>query len=129
MLYVAKKYWTSVRKIPARAHWSCVNFNSIILTLLFVFYYFVYLWNFIICICISKQNCLISAFLFFADRNEGQPCSSRLSLPFGFESRCRQKYIKKKLLSLNADGQGTSEDNFFIPSCCVCEITRLNKRK
>ncbi|KFM76306.1 Protein spaetzle, partial [Stegodyphus mimosarum] len=61
--------------------------------------------------------------------NEGQPCSSRLSLPFGFESRCRQKYIKKKLLSLNADGQGTSEGNFFIPSCCVCEITRPNRKK
>ncbi|XP_055948437.1 protein spaetzle 5-like [Argiope bruennichi] len=61
--------------------------------------------------------------------NPGDPCSSRLSLPFGFESRCRQKYIKKKLLSLNADGQGTSEDNFFIPSCCVCEITRQNKKK
>ncbi|GFR27477.1 protein spaetzle 5 [Trichonephila clavata] len=61
--------------------------------------------------------------------NPGDPCSSRLSLPFGFESRCRQKYIKKKLLSLNADGQGTSEDNFFIPSCCVCEITRQNQKK
>lgn len=57
---------------------------------------------------------------------EGQPCSSRLSLPFGFVSRCRQKYIKKKLLSLNPDGQGTGEDNFFIPSCCVCEIIRAN---
>ncbi|XP_042903791.1 uncharacterized protein [Parasteatoda tepidariorum] len=61
--------------------------------------------------------------------NAGQPCSSRLSLPFGFESRCRQKYIKKKLLSLNSDGQGTSEDNFFIPSCCVCEITRNTEKK
>ncbi|KAG8193597.1 hypothetical protein JTE90_000231 [Oedothorax gibbosus] len=59
-------------------------------------------------------------------QNPGDPCSSRLSLPFGFESRCRQKYIKKKLLSLNSDGQGTSEDNFFIPSCCVCEIVRQN---
>lgn len=90
-------------------------------TLIILLYIFIY-------IQIKPPNILFSLF-FLSHRNEGQPCSSRLSLPFGFESRCRQKYIKKKLLSLNADGQGTSEDNFFIPSCCVCEITRLNKRK
>ncbi|RWS15752.1 uncharacterized protein B4U79_08225, partial [Dinothrombium tinctorium] len=58
-----------------------------------------------------------------------EPCSNQISLPFGFVSRCKQKYIKKKLLALDADGQGTSSDNFFVPSCCVCEIVRANKKK
>ncbi|KAI1293769.1 hypothetical protein HDE_06644 [Halotydeus destructor] len=53
-----------------------------------------------------------------------EPCSNQLSLPFGFKSRCKQKYVKKKLLALNDDGQGTSTDHFFVPSCCVCEIVR-----
>ncbi|XP_015782050.1 protein spaetzle 5 [Tetranychus urticae] len=50
------------------------------------------------------------------------PCSSSISLPFGFKSRCKQKFIKKKLLSLDPDGSSTSSENFFVPSCCVCEI-------
>ncbi|RWS30768.1 uncharacterized protein B4U80_02444 [Leptotrombidium deliense] len=59
----------------------------------------------------------------------GEPCSNQIQLPFGFVSRCKQKYLKKKLLSLDADGEGTSTENFFVPSCCVCEIIRPNKRK
>lgn len=38
--------------------------------------------------------------------NANEPCSNQISLPFGFVSRCKQKYIKKKLLSLDPDGQG-----------------------
>uniref|UniRef100_A0A6P6YCX3 Transcription factor mef2A-like n=1 Tax=Dermatophagoides pteronyssinus TaxID=6956 RepID=A0A6P6YCX3_DERPT len=52
------------------------------------------------------------------------PCSNQISLSFGFVSRCRQKYIKKKLLSLDESGQSISSENFFAPSCCVCEVTR-----
>ncbi|XP_054168199.1 protein spaetzle 5-like [Oppia nitens] len=58
----------------------------------------------------------------------GQSCSNHISLPFGFVSRCKQKYIKKKLLSLDSSGQSISSENFFAPSCCVCEIQRNNKR-
>ncbi|XP_013793134.1 uncharacterized protein LOC106477080, partial [Limulus polyphemus] len=57
-----------------------------------------------------------------------ESCSSQISLPFGYTSRCKQKFIKKKLLSLDADGQGTSEENFFVPSCCVCKISRNNEK-
>lgn len=59
----------------------------------------------------------------------GEPCSSQVSLPLGYVSRCRQKYIKKKLLALDADGQGTSEENFFVPSCCVCNLVRETDAK
>lgn len=58
-----------------------------------------------------------------------EPCSREISLPFGFVSKCKQKFIKKKLLALDADGQGTSAENFFIPSCCVCHITRTTQRR
>lgn len=57
-------------------------------------------------------------------RSTDSSCSNAISLPFGYVSRCRQKYLKKKLLSLDADGGGTSEENFFVPSCCVCELVR-----
>lgn len=59
--------------------------------------------------------------------SDGQPCVAEISLPFGFVSRCKQKFIKKKLLALDADGQGTSAENFFIPSCCVCHVTRATE--
>lgn len=54
----------------------------------------------------------------------GRACSSQISVPFGYVSRCVQKHIKKKLLSLDPNGQTTSEDSFFIPSCCVCQLVR-----
>ncbi|XP_076349562.1 uncharacterized protein LOC143246551 [Tachypleus tridentatus] len=57
-----------------------------------------------------------------------ESCSSQVSLPLGYTSRCMQKYIKKKLLSLDADGQGTSEENFFVPSCCLCQISRSSEK-
>ncbi|XP_040075592.1 uncharacterized protein LOC8028596 [Ixodes scapularis] len=62
-------------------------------------------------------------------RSPDRSCSSVISLPFGYMSRCRQKYLKKKLLSLDSDGEGTSEDNFFVPSCCVCELVRDVSKK
>ncbi|XP_064459136.1 uncharacterized protein LOC135369482 [Ornithodoros turicata] len=58
-----------------------------------------------------------------------EPCSSTISLPHGYVSKCRQKYLKKKLLSLDADGGGTSEEDFFVPSCCVCELIREDTKK
>ncbi|XP_018497372.1 uncharacterized protein LOC108865139 [Galendromus occidentalis] len=57
-------------------------------------------------------------------RSMDEACSSSISLPFGYTSVCKQKYLKKKLLSLDVDGRGLSEENFFVPSCCVCELVR-----
>ncbi|KAH7982871.1 hypothetical protein HPB52_007850 [Rhipicephalus sanguineus] len=57
-------------------------------------------------------------------RSPDAACSNAISLPFGYTSRCTQKYLKKKLLSLDSDGGGTSDENFFVPSCCVCELVR-----
>ncbi|CAM1298548.1 SPZ5 (predicted) [Pycnogonum litorale] len=54
----------------------------------------------------------------------GDICSEDISLPFGFRQSCRQKYIKKRMLALDESGNGVSEENFFIPSCCICEISR-----
>ncbi|XP_022663979.1 uncharacterized protein LOC111263248 isoform X2 [Varroa jacobsoni] len=60
-------------------------------------------------------------------RSVDEACSSTISLPFGYTSVCKQKYLKKKLLSLDIDGRGLSEENFFVPSCCVCELVRSTK--
>ncbi|GIX70048.1 protein spaetzle 5 [Caerostris extrusa] len=59
----------------------------------------------------------------------GQSCTREISLPFGYVSQCKQKFIKKKLLALDSDGQGTSVENFFIPSCCVCHVSRTTQRR
>lgn len=52
------------------------------------------------------------------------PCSDQVSFPFGFSSQCKQKYAKKKLLSLDARTGQLDVDSFFIPSCCVCQLIR-----
>jgi len=52
---------------------------------------------------------------------EGESCQFLDSPALGFESACRQKYILRKLVALNTDGQSLFVlDTFKLPSCCVC---------
>ncbi|CAD7082169.1 unnamed protein product [Hermetia illucens] len=47
-------------------------------------------------------------------------CSNLCQLPIGYNSRCEQKYVQKRLVALNADGQNLYTDTFWFPSCCKC---------
>ncbi|XP_067645198.1 protein spaetzle 5 [Eurosta solidaginis] len=49
-------------------------------------------------------------------------CSSICQLPNGYNSRCEQKYVQKRLIALQANGQNLYTDSFWFPSCCVCTI-------
>uniref|UniRef100_A0A1B6JNK1 Spaetzle domain-containing protein n=1 Tax=Homalodisca liturata TaxID=320908 RepID=A0A1B6JNK1_9HEMI len=49
-------------------------------------------------------------------------CSFPASLPNGYRSQCKQKYIYRKLVALNGTGQGVISDSFQFPSCCSCVI-------
>lgn len=53
-----------------------------------------------------------------------QTCSSLCGLPNGYTSKCEQKYIQKRLVALEGQGDQLYTDVFWIPSCCVCTITR-----
>jgi len=49
-------------------------------------------------------------------------CSNLCQLPTGYNSRCEQKYVQKRLVALQMDGQRLYTDTFWFPSCCVCTI-------
>ncbi|CAB3365806.1 Hypothetical predicted protein [Cloeon dipterum] len=50
-----------------------------------------------------------------------QPCTLSESLPIGYKTSCRQKYIYRKLVSINENGRPLT-DSFRIPSCCSCHF-------
>ncbi|XP_048484968.1 protein spaetzle 5 [Plutella xylostella] len=49
-------------------------------------------------------------------------CSGLCSVPLGYTTRCEQKYIQKRLVALESNGQNLYTDVFWIPSCCQCTI-------
>ncbi|CAD7004773.1 unnamed protein product [Ceratitis capitata] len=49
-------------------------------------------------------------------------CSNLCQLPNGYNSRCEQKFVQKRLIALQANGQNLYTDSFWFPSCCVCTI-------
>lgn len=55
--------------------------------------------------------------------NAGTSCQFAESFPLGYTTSCRQKYILRKLVALNPEGQ-TQTDMFRLPSCCSCYVTR-----
>lgn len=64
---------------------------------------------------------LIDSTLFpFACRST--TCSNLCVLPNGFTSKCEQKYVQKRLVALDGNGQTVNTDTFWFPSCCVCTI-------
>ncbi|XP_049805379.1 uncharacterized protein LOC126248444 isoform X1 [Schistocerca nitens] len=56
-------------------------------------------------------------------RKEQSPCDPKLVVPTGFKTHCKQKYIYRKLLALQPNGEPVP-DNFRIPSCCSCYISK-----
>ncbi|XP_055688246.1 protein spaetzle 5 [Lutzomyia longipalpis] len=51
-------------------------------------------------------------------------CSNICQIPPGYNSRCEQKYVQKRLVALDANGQRLYTDTFWFPSCCVCTISQ-----
>nr|CAD7429924.1 unnamed protein product [Timema monikensis] len=49
------------------------------------------------------------------------PCSMTQGFPIGYVTSCRQKYVIRKMLSLEGDGSPT-QDDFWFPSCCACHV-------
>ncbi|XP_063821393.1 protein spaetzle 5 [Ostrinia nubilalis] len=54
-------------------------------------------------------------------------CSGLCTVPPGYNSRCEQKYIQKRLVALESSGQSLYTDLFWIPSCCQCTIIPNNQ--
>lgn len=49
-------------------------------------------------------------------------CSNLCQLPNNYSSRCEQKFVQKRLIALQGNGQNLYTDTFWFPSCCVCII-------
>lgn len=49
-------------------------------------------------------------------------CANLCQLPNGYTSRCEQKFVQKRLIALQGNGQNLYTDSFWFPSCCVCTI-------
>ncbi|XP_055911536.1 protein spaetzle 5 [Eupeodes corollae] len=49
-------------------------------------------------------------------------CANLCQLPNGYTSRCEQKFVQKRLIALQGNGENLYTDSFWFPSCCVCTI-------
>lgn len=56
-------------------------------------------------------------------KTRSSQCSNLCQLPNGYNSRCEQKYVQKRLLSLSPGGERLFTDTFWFPSCCVCTLS------
>ncbi|KAK9506297.1 hypothetical protein O3M35_008257 [Rhynocoris fuscipes] len=54
--------------------------------------------------------------------DNSESCAFTEGFPLGYKTTCRQKYIYRRLIALNADGK-TITDTFQLPSCCACIVT------
>ncbi|CAH1142637.1 unnamed protein product [Phyllotreta striolata] len=55
-----------------------------------------------------------------------QTCDGICSIPDGYTSRCEQKFVQKRLVALEAEGNRLYTDVFWFPSCCLCTLTRVD---
>lgn len=55
-------------------------------------------------------------------RNPHLPCDYARNFPLGVESKCKQQFVYRNLLAINADGKPVME-HFQFPSCCKCMVT------
>uniref|UniRef100_A0A182QHM3 Spaetzle domain-containing protein n=1 Tax=Anopheles farauti TaxID=69004 RepID=A0A182QHM3_9DIPT len=49
-------------------------------------------------------------------------CSNLCSFPVGYRSRCEQRYVQKRLVTLDPSGTTLYVDTYWFPSCCVCSL-------
>ncbi|XP_046393347.1 uncharacterized protein LOC124161159 [Ischnura elegans] len=55
----------------------------------------------------------------------GSECLLTSAFPLGYKTVCRQKYIYRRLLALNNNGEPQS-DTFRLPSCCSCFVKAVS---
>uniref|UniRef100_A0A1B6ENK1 Spaetzle domain-containing protein n=1 Tax=Cuerna arida TaxID=1464854 RepID=A0A1B6ENK1_9HEMI len=53
-------------------------------------------------------------------------CNGICTLPNGYTSRCQQQYVQKRLIALEGSGNQLYTDTFWLPHCCICQITPTN---
>ncbi|XP_053663843.1 protein spaetzle 5 [Anopheles marshallii] len=54
-------------------------------------------------------------------------CSNLCSFPVGYSSRCEQRYVQKRLVTLDPTGRTLYVDTYWFPSCCVCSLYSGNR--
>uniref|UniRef100_A0A182RCL2 Spaetzle domain-containing protein n=1 Tax=Anopheles funestus TaxID=62324 RepID=A0A182RCL2_ANOFN len=54
-------------------------------------------------------------------------CSNLCSFPVGYSSRCEQRYVQKRLMTLDPSGMTLYVDTYWFPSCCVCSLYSGNR--
>lgn len=71
-------------------------------------------------------NCAIVYFFFFF-RNAGSPCKYTDSISAGSGGKkpwCKQRYIYRQLVAIDASSnQLTKKNKFKMPSCCQCILS------
>uniref|UniRef100_A0A182MEY0 Spaetzle domain-containing protein n=1 Tax=Anopheles culicifacies TaxID=139723 RepID=A0A182MEY0_9DIPT len=45
----------------------------------------------------------------------------------GYSSRCEQRYVQKRLMTLDPSGRTLYVDTYWFPSCCVCSLYSGNR--
>ncbi|KAL7049381.1 hypothetical protein ACKWTF_003672 [Chironomus riparius] len=56
-----------------------------------------------------------------------EKCSNLCQLPNGYNSKCEQKYVQKRLVTLDPQGEKLFTDTFWFPSCCVCTLSNFTE--
>lgn len=51
-------------------------------------------------------------------------CNGICSLPNGYSSKCEQQFVQKRLVALEGSGRTLYTDLFWLPHCCICQITQ-----
>ncbi|XP_073989450.1 spatzle 5 Toll-1 receptor isoform X2 [Rhodnius prolixus] len=51
-------------------------------------------------------------------------CNGICSLPNGYTSKCQQQFVQKRLVALDRGGDNLYTDLFWLPHCCICQITQ-----
>nr|ATU82945.1 secreted Spaetzle-like protein [Pristhesancus plagipennis] len=51
-------------------------------------------------------------------------CNGICSLPNGYTSRCEQQFVQKRLVALDRAGDNLYTDLFWLPHCCICQISQ-----
>ncbi|XP_058065723.1 protein spaetzle 5-like [Anopheles bellator] len=53
---------------------------------------------------------------------ESAECSNLCNFPISYRSRCEQRYVQKRLVTLDPGGRTLYVDTYWFPSCCVCAL-------
>uniref|UniRef100_A0A8D8ZML9 Protein spaetzle n=1 Tax=Cacopsylla melanoneura TaxID=428564 RepID=A0A8D8ZML9_9HEMI len=56
---------------------------------------------------------------------DNAPCKYADHFPPNLSAKCAQKYIYRRLVAFNKETKELFNDEFKIPSCCVCVVSRL----